>query len=345
MNESSLDQPVLDEGTTTQSPNLDPQSAEEKPSLRRLVQKMLQPFNALRENPVVLKEMRSQMRGKRAFVIITLYLGILASLISLIYLGFLSAEQTSPTASIRQGLGKAVFGAVVGIELMMVCFLSPALTAGSISAERERQTFDLLRTTLLPARSFVLGKMTSALAFLIILLFVGFPLQSLAFIFGGISIQEVLIALCMLLSTAFFFSSIGLFISSFMKTTLASTVISYIAAILVSFGIPIFISITIAFFGIVPQAFTALTNFQETLIEILILVIGYAFVILNPLATAIATEIMILQEQNAFLVKIPLSNGWNFPIIGPWVFYILVYLVGSLVLFTLSIRIVRRAEK
>lgn len=306
---------------------------------------LLLPYRALRDNPVVLKEMRSQMRGKRAFIIITIYLVILSSIIGLIYVGFISAEETSPTASIRQGLGKAVFGAVVGLELMMVCFLSPALTAGSISAERERQTYDLLRTTLLPAKSLILGKLASALAFLVILLFVGFPLQSLAFIFGGISIEEVFISLLMLLATAFFFSCIGMFISSFMRSILASTVISYIAAILVAFGTPIFIGIAAAFLGISSQAMTSLTTYQETLVEIAILTIGYTFVVINPLATAIATEIMILQEQNAFFVTIPLSNGWNFPIFGPWMLYILLYgLIGTLLLL-LSIRLVHRAEK
>jgi ABC-type transport system involved in multi-copper enzyme maturation permease subunit len=289
--------------------------------------------------------MRSQMRGNRAFIIISVYLLLLSTLIGLIYLGFISAEETSPTASLRQGLGKTVFGAVVGLELMMVCFLSPALTAGAIAAERERQTFDLLRATLLPARTLVFGKLVSAISFLLILLFVGFPLQSMAFLFGGVSIEEVLIALLMLVATAFFFSGIGLFVSSFMKSTLASTVISYVVAILVSFGIPVLITMAIAFLGIMPQAFMNLTNFQQSLLEILILVIGYAFVVINPLATAISTEIMILQEQNALFVTIPLSNGWKFPIIGPWIAYTLLYFLASLFLVWLSVRFVRQVEK
>ena len=336
---------IQDEDSIPENNSSGRKSRDIKSFIRRLLNFLFLPYIVLRNNPVILKEMRSQMRGNRAFLIITIYLGILSLIISLIYLGFISAEQTSPIASVRQGLGKTVFGAIVGLELLMVCFLSPALTAGSISSERERQTFDLLRTTLLPARSFVLGKLFSALAFLIILLFVGFPLQSLAFIFGGISIDEVVISVLMLIATAFFFSSTGLFISSFVRTTLASTVISYIAAVLVSFGIPILISIIIAFLGIIPQALQTVTNFQEALIEIIILIIGYGFVVLNPLATAISTEIMILQEQNAYYVTIPLSNGWSFPIIGPWVFYILVYSIASLILVLLSVRFVRQTEK
>jgi hypothetical protein len=120
----------------------------------------------------------------------------------------------------------------------------------------------------------------------------------------------------MLLATALFFSSIGLIISSFMKSTLASTVVSYIAAILVAFGVPIFIGIAIAFFGILPQAINYLSSYQQTLVEVVILIIGYGLVAINPLAAAISTEVMILTEQNAFYITIPLSNGSNFPIIG-----------------------------
>jgi len=303
------------------------------------------PFRSLRNNPVVLKEMRSQMRGERAFIIITVYLILMSILIGLIYLGFASAEDTSPTASIRQGLGKTVFGAVVGLELMMVCFLSPALTSGAIAAERERQTYDLLRTTLLPARSLVFGKLISALSFLLILLFVGFPLQSIAFLFGGVSVEEVLIALLMLVATAFFFSGIGLFVSSLMKSTLASTVVSYIVAILLSFGAPVLISIAVVFLGIIPQTMANLTTFQQTLVELTILIIGYAFVIVNPLAAALATEVMILEKQNALYTTLPLSNGWNFPIVGPWVFYTLLYVLASLALVWISVRLVRRVER
>lgn len=310
-----------------------------------LGRKLVSPFVSLRNNPVVLKEMRSQMRGLRAFIIITVYLLLMSGLIGTIYLGFVTAQDTSPTASIRQGVGKTVFGAVVGLELMMVCFLSPALTAGAIAAERERQTFDLLRTTLLPARELVFGKLISAISFLLILLFVGFPLQSMAFIFGGVSVEEVLIALVMLVATAFFFSAIGLFISSFLKSTLAATVISYIVAILTSFGTPVLIGMSLAFLGIIPQALANINSFQESLLEIALIVIGYSFVAINPLATAITTEIMILEEQNAFFVTIPLSNGWNFPILGPWIIYTVFYMAASLALVWLSIRMVRRIER
>ena len=49
----------------------------------------------------------------------------------------------------RYAFGKAIFGLIVWLELVMISFTAPALTSGAIALERERQTFDLLKVTLL----------------------------------------------------------------------------------------------------------------------------------------------------------------------------------------------------
>src|SRR3972149_5434733 len=135
-----------------------------------------------RRNPVVMKELRGRMRGGKAFVILTIYLLLLSTAISIVFLAFTASQNPVGSSDVRQVLGKAIFGMVVGMELFTVSFIAPALTSGAISSEREHQTFDLLRTTLLPARSFVLGKLFSSLFYIVLLLFAALPLQSLAFL-------------------------------------------------------------------------------------------------------------------------------------------------------------------
>lgn len=301
---------------------------------------------AVRDNPVILKEMRSRMRGPRAFIMITVYLMLLSCIIGSIYLGFDTSMGSSVgTPVLPQTVGKSVFGAVVSIELLMVCFLAPALTAGAIAAERERQTFDLLRTTLLPARALVLGKLISAMSFLLLLLFVGFPIQSLAFLFGGVSIEEVLVSFLLLLVTALAFSTVGLFFSSFIRSTLASTVISYVGAILLVFGVPMVLTIALGFFGGL-SGWTGgnPTSAQQTLVEIILYVFGYLLVAVNPLATLIASELMFTEQQALFFTTLPLSNNMQFPIVAPWITYFLLYFLLSLALIWLSIHFVRRVE-
>ena len=66
---------------------------------------------------------------------------------------------------------------------------------------------------------------------------------------------------------------------------------------------------------------------------------------MNPLATAVATEAVLLQEQSAFIFTLPLPSGVNITLISPWVPYIILYLALSLLMLWLSIRFVRRVEK
>lgn len=303
-------------------------------------------LNRLLHNPVLVKEMRSRMRGSRAHIIISVYLLLMSLQISLVYLVFTVSTDASVTVEINQVAGKIIFGLVVGFEVLMVCFLAPALTASAISAERERQTYDLIRTTLLTARSLVLGKLTSALSFLLLLLVVGLPLMSLAFLFGGVAIEEVFIAFLLLIITTLNFCATGVLISSLMKSTLASTVISYIVSLLMVFGIWIFLFTILTFFSILGSNTSLQYNdWQVVFLQILLLSIGYLLVSLNPLSTIIASEVMFINQQSVFYTTIPLSNGWNFPIIAPWVFYSVFYLIFSLLLIWLSIRAVHRVER
>jgi len=317
----------------------------EAPNKRKLFLQNLFFLRSIFHNPVTVKELRSRMRRGKAYIIITVYLVMMSVLVGLVYLGFSSTANNVGNSSMVQVVGKAVFGIVVGVEMMMVCFVAPALTAGAISSEREQQTYDLLRTTLLPARSLVIGKLISALFFLLLLLVVGFPLQSLASLFGGVAVEEVLVAFLLLIVTALAFSAIGLMISSLMRSTLASTVISYVAAIILVFGEPTLIGIALSFMSMLSGLIYSsnLGSFQVQILEIILFSVGYILVAINPLATIIASEIMLVEKQALFYTTLPMTNGGNFPIVAPWIAYVLFYGFISLVLIWLSIRLVRRS--
>jgi ABC-2 type transport system permease protein len=271
----------------------------------------------------------------------------MSALVGLVYLGLASTSNSAGNSSSVQAVGKVVFGIVVGVEMMMVCFVAPALTAGAVSSERERQTYDLLRTTLLPARALVLGKLTSALSFLLLLLVVGFPLQTLASLFGGVAIEEVLVAFLLLAVSALTFSAIGLLVSSILKSTLASTVISYVAAIIIVFGEPTLIGIALSFMSMLSGLVytSSLAPLQVKILEALLFSTGYILIALNPLATLIASEVMLIEKQTLFYTTLPMSNGGNFPILAPWIAYVLIYGFISLIFIWISIRFVRRVER
>ena len=129
------------------------------------------------------------MRGARAFVVLTVYLTLMSGFTALLYM---ISSSTKDIYGFTSGgtIGRYLFFGIVGIELFLVTFIAPAFTAGAISGERERQTYDLLKTTLLPARALIVGKMTSALSYVFLLLLAAIPLQSIAFLFGGVTEAE-----------------------------------------------------------------------------------------------------------------------------------------------------------
>ncbi|PWH11890.1 MAG: hypothetical protein DDG60_15970 [Anaerolineae bacterium] len=288
------------------------------------------------DNPVIRKELRGLMRGQRAFWLLSGYIAVISAFVGLLYLTL--SLQTSFAASdpqFRQGVGKILFGAIVLLELLMVSFIAPALTAGAITGERERQTFDLLRTTLLSARSLVLGKLVVAITYLILLIFAALPIQSLAFLLGGVGLAELLISSLLLVITALFFGALGLFFSSFLHRTLASTVGTY-ASIVLSY-----IALGLGF-SLVLSVSTIFTNNQWS--DTLLAVALWTLICTNPLLTAIISEVILIEDQSLFYTSSAFPTV-NFPLPSPWIPFSIIHLGLAIVLIALSIYFVRRPSR
>lgn len=71
------------------------------------------------------------------------------------------------------------------MQLGMIGFVVPGLTAGVISGERERQTLNILLTTNVSATRLILGKWLASLSFMTFLVFATIPLYAIVFLYGG----------------------------------------------------------------------------------------------------------------------------------------------------------------
>lgn len=185
---------------------------------------------------IMVKELRSRFRGRRAFVILTVYLAILALIA---YGGYAVVSPSAREQAQFGGLGgpaafnaSATIGVAIFIllslfQLLLVCFIAPAFTTGAISLEREKQTLDLLVTTPLRPGAIVVGKLLSALAFVGLMILAAIPLSALVLMYGGAAVEDIVRQQVVLLVTAFGLGSIGLFYSALIKRTQAATVITY----------------------------------------------------------------------------------------------------------------------
>ncbi len=204
---------------------------------------------------VTSRELRGRMRGRRAFVILTIYLLLLAAIAFGIYAylqrqadleaalrmrtvdeWFGSLGGVSPGFALSARVGHMLFSGILVLETLLVLVLAPAFTAGAISSEREHQTLDLLVTTPLSTLGIVVGKLVSALAWVLVLIVASVPLMSLVFVFGSVGPEDVLRAYVLLFSLAFGMGAIGLFLSALVRRTQAATVLASIVVLVLALG-------------------------------------------------------------------------------------------------------------
>ena len=294
-------------------------------------------------NPLLIKELRGRMRGARAFVVLTVYLLLLSCFTSIIYYTY-SASARGPGGGLDMAyLGKTVFASVVIIEIFMVVFITPAFTAGAISGERERRTYELLRTTLLPARKLVAGKLASALTYMLLLILAAVPLESLAFVLGGVVVEELVLALIILLVTAFAFATIGLFFSSLVRTTLVATVLTYATALLATIGLPVLLAISAALFDSFMYGYSSPA--PSWIMQAIAKYALYITAGLSPITAAIFTEITLEDNNTIWFFWEPVGSGHHIPIPSAWIVCVVAYLTLALALLLITILQVRRQEK
>jgi ABC-2 type transport system permease protein len=185
------------------------------------------------------KDLRGRMRGRRAFVIVTLYLGLLggfawmvATLIAQSYTTGFGGSSAFASAAVGQG----IFAALLMLETLQVAFLAPSSTAGAISLEREKQTLDLLVTTPITTAAIVFGKLLSTLVYVFLLIAASIPLMAMVFVYGGVSPEDVLKGYVVLIATAIGLGSFGLLCSSLVKRTTAATAITIFGVLAVTIG-------------------------------------------------------------------------------------------------------------
>ena len=172
------------------------------------------------DNPVLVREMRSRMRGLRMTLMLTIFTSIACIVVYLVSL-FMINDATSYTGSINPNaismIGTIIFYIVLGLVTFIVLFFSPMMLSGVVAGEKEKKTFDFIRVTTLSPWRYLLGFILSNVLFITLILFCTFPAISLSYIFGGVSFKEVLAGYFVLVCWMFPLSAFGLMMSVLRK--------------------------------------------------------------------------------------------------------------------------------
>ena len=161
----------------------------------------------MKQNPVYKREARVNVRSIRLPMIVMVFNGILSA-VALLNMYSVMA-QVRASASIQYTSFMQMYELLAALE-----FIVPALTAASISGERERQTLDLMLTTLLTPAQIVSGKLMSALSVMVLLVVSSFPPISMVLVFGGITWMDLAALLLCYVAVALVAGSMGIFFSA-----------------------------------------------------------------------------------------------------------------------------------
>lgn len=141
----------------------------------------------------------------------------------------------------------------------------------------------------------------------------------------------------MLVVTAVFFCTLGLFFSSFSQRTLISTVLSY-SSILISF---IFFILCLFFIS----ALGSIGNYPSPLVEDLITASVWLLFSTNPFFAAVMSEVILIEEQSLYLTASNTILQTSFSMPSPWIIYVVFYIVLTIVLISLSVYFVNRQDR
>ncbi len=293
-----------------------------------LLWQMWRDRRAYHANPVTIKELRGRMRGARAFAIISVFVLLMGAFTVLLYL--ITLSELSGLSVVETGqVGRTLFRGVVAVELALIVLVVPALTAGAVSGERERQTYDLLTTTLLPTPTFLLGKMVAALGYMALLVLAAIPLQAISFLFGGISQVEVILSVVGLMATALLLGALGLFFSTTTERTLVATIRVYIFTLALVIGLPIASNVLLGgAYGFAVSGVGVVTS--DVGREVGAIYADMLLTGLNPVTTALATQSILVNQQALLTFNVRLvTTGELLPVIAPWALLVAFYVAAA----------------
>ncbi len=187
-------------------------------------------------NPILMRELRARSRRLTGVITLTCFLLLLISIAAIIWAANKSsADNQSIQEAANAAVGGQIFEGVISSMVFMVAFIVPALTGTSIAGERDRQTLIPLQVSLLTPRNIVMGKLSAALAFTLLLIAAAAPILGVSYVIGGITALSIVQGLLSVIVVALLFGSIGIASSALPKRSGIAVVLAYGMAIFIVF--------------------------------------------------------------------------------------------------------------
>ncbi len=215
-------------------------------------------------NPILAKDLKVMSRSMRYSWILFGYETVLGVIFLFALLIGNSVSSYSDHSNIEIFKSYVYFFPIIGsVQMGIIAFLVPILTASSISGEKEKQTYDVLLTTTISPLNIVLGKLGTAIFRVMLLIFASVPLMALSFIVGGLSWLYLLVYMFLALAFSINLGSIGIFCSSVCRKSITSIILSYV----IFYGINTVSTVPIMFSAIISRGDPAMASLLSELVN------------------------------------------------------------------------------
>jgi ABC-type transport system involved in multi-copper enzyme maturation permease subunit len=196
--------------------------------------------------PLLSKELAEMAQLRRTYAVRVAFAVLIYLTSTLFFLPVYWMLQRTPKGLF--GHGAAVLDGVYAIEWGGLALFVPAIVSGALTAEKERNTLQLLFLTKLGPWTILLEKLLSRLVPVATFLLVSLPLLFIAYLLGGLTQTDLGLATVELVLTAFQLASIALFCSAFCATSASAFILSYVLTAFV-FLFPFLALLAIFFFN------------------------------------------------------------------------------------------------
>lgn len=190
-------------------------------------------------------------------VIMTIFLFLALGLLYLIFLAERSGSGNPNSLSssvLNTGTGRTMFEWVLALEMLVIVFVVPGLSAGAISGERDRQTLIPLQVTLVKPRGIFLGKVGAATAFVSLVVIASVPLLAVCYLVGGVSLRSVLMSVVAMIVTGFLLAVMGVALSAIFKRTTVAVLASYGLVLFMTIGSGVILAVLAIIFSVADVA-------------------------------------------------------------------------------------------
>ncbi len=188
--------------------------------------------------PLLAKELTEIAARRRTYVTRVVYGLLLYGVFAAINFSALKRASLSPMNAM--GAGREMFMVLIFLQIIGIYLFLPAMTAGLITQEKERDSLVLLFLTELKPWQILLQKYASGLVAIVSFMLIGMPLGALCYAYGGVPPEQLFIGVWVLFLTCLQVAAFALMCSCRARTTVGAFIGTYIGQVVLFFGLGLF---------------------------------------------------------------------------------------------------------